>query len=92
MDIDEDLVKSVAKTARLELTSEEIKMFSVDFQQVLSAFSDISEVKTEGIKKALHPLDIKNKLREDVSSEKNGLANLRLTKHKKNNYYEGPGL
>ncbi len=92
MDINTDLVRFVAETSRLKLSRDELTKFTEEFKQVIGAFSDISQVKTGGVEKALHPVKITNVLRKDSSLKKNGVDNLKLTKHKKQDYYEGPVL
>jgi len=90
MKLDEDLVKHVAKVARLELTKNEIKEFLPQLKEVLDAFSEISKLKTTE-EPSFQPVEIKDVLRDDKVvgslSQEQALMN---TKHKKNGYFKGP--
>ncbi len=87
----ESIVEKVAKVARLELTEIEKKKFEKDMKEILSAFSTLDKVKTEGVEPAFQPIETKNVLREDVVeeclSQEDALAN---TKHKENGFFKGP--
>ena len=88
----EEIIRKTAKAARLRLTEEETKKYSKEIKEVLEAFSKIQEVKTDGVERSLHPYKIKTELRGDKPSAGLGEEGLKLTKHKKNQYYKGPKL
>lgn len=87
--IDKPLVEQVAKIARLKLTEEEIKKFTKQLENILSAFKEIDKVDTVTVKPSFHPQEIKNIWREDEAKETkwDPLGN---TKHKEKNYFKGP--
>lgn len=87
--IDEELIKRVAKNARLELTEQEIEKFTKQLEDILSAFKKINEVDTAKTEPSFHPQEIKNVMREDKAKkwEWDPLAN---TKQKENSYFKGP--
>jgi aspartyl-tRNA(Asn)/glutamyl-tRNA(Gln) amidotransferase subunit C len=91
MEINKDLIKHVASVARLELTEQEIKRFLPQLQEVVDAFSKLSQVNTDKVNASFHPVFLKDALREDVVekclSQKEALAN---TEHKKDGYFKGP--
>ncbi|MEE9525118.1 MAG: Asp-tRNA(Asn)/Glu-tRNA(Gln) amidotransferase subunit GatC [Candidatus Woesearchaeota archaeon] len=91
MKVDKELIKNVASLARLELTDKEEKQFEEDFKEILKAFSKIDEVDTKDTKESFQPVEIKNRLREDLVEESlsQGEA-LENTEHKKDGYFKGP--
>ncbi len=91
MKIDEELLQSVARVARLTLSKEDIKKFLPQLKEVLDAFSEISKVDTKDTKPSFQPVVLKNHLREDnvheCLSQEQALS---LTEHKKDGYFKGP--
>ena len=91
MKIDKELVKKIAKLARLNLTDKEIEKFTPQLKEILDAFSKLDEVDTRNTKPSFHPIELKNFMREDKvkpSFDKDLVLN--LTEHKKNGYFKGP--
>ncbi|MBI4449350.1 Asp-tRNA(Asn)/Glu-tRNA(Gln) amidotransferase subunit GatC [Candidatus Woesearchaeota archaeon] len=91
MHLDEKTIRQVARVAHLRLTADEVEQFRKDGQEILSAFTKISEVKTDHVGPSFHPIKIKDALREDVVGEclsaKDALS---LTQNKKDEYFKGP--
>ncbi len=87
-----ELVRKTAKLARLHLTEKEVEKYSKEVEEVLVAFSKLQEVDTTGVERSLHPHRISAGLREDKTGKPTGRDALKLTKHKKNDYYKGPRL
>lgn len=91
MDIDAELVKKVAKTARLELSEEEVKRFVPQCKEILGFFSELSAADVAGVEPSFLPVPIKNVMREDLPrpslSQEDALGN---TPHKKDGYFRGP--
>ncbi len=91
MKIDKELIENVARLARLKLTEKEKKEFTEDFKEILDAFSKIDEVATKNTKESFHPVEIKNRLRDDIVedslTQEEALSN---TDHKKDDYFKGP--
>jgi aspartyl-tRNA(Asn)/glutamyl-tRNA(Gln) amidotransferase subunit C len=63
--IDRQLIVHLAKVARLDLTEEELELFTGQLKVILEAFREIDAVDTEGVEPSFHPLDLKNVFRED---------------------------
>jgi len=91
MKVDKELIRNVAALARLKLTSEEEEKFVEDFKEILKSFSVLDELDTKGFEGAFHPIELKNRIRDDLVeeslSQEEALSN---TKHKKDGYFKGP--
>ena len=91
MELNKDIVRKVAKVARLNLTEDELNRFTPQLKDILEAFSQIDEVNTENTKMSIQPVELKNAFREDVPKEcLSAEEALRNTEHKKDNYFKGP--
>ena len=91
MKVDEDLIRHVASLAKLELSAEEVKLFTEDFKEVLEAFSVLSQADVEGVSRTLHPVSSSGLLREDVVVP--GLSQeqaLSFTKDSEEGFFVGP--
>jgi len=56
----------VAKLARLDITDDELQMFTEQLAAVLDHAADIEALDTEGVPPTAHPLPIENVFRDDV--------------------------
>ena len=65
--IDISLVKRLAKSARLDLTDEELMRYTEQLKVILDAFKTLDEVDTENVEPSFHPVEIRNVLRDDSS-------------------------
>lgn len=91
MDIDKDLIEHVAKVARLKLTSREIDEFLPQLKEILSAFSEIDRVDTEGTEPSFHSVRLNADAREDIPAEPlPNIIALENVKSKKEGYIKGP--
>jgi aspartyl-tRNA(Asn)/glutamyl-tRNA(Gln) amidotransferase subunit C len=61
-----ELVKELAKAARLILSEEETDKYTQQLSVILDAFKELDEVSTEGVEPSYHPIEIKDSLREDT--------------------------
>ena len=59
-------VAHVAKLARLDLTEDELEMFTGQLAAVLDHAADIEALDTEGVPPTAHPLPIENVFRDDI--------------------------
>ena len=89
--VDEELIKRVAKNARLKLSDEEIEQFTKQLGDILGAFKSLDEVKTDKVKPSFHPQEISDVYRED-KAEKFDWDPLANTKHKEKKYFKGPKI
>jgi len=92
--IDEHLTRKVAKLARLNLSKNEIKKFTKDMKDILDAFRILDTVNTDNVKPTFHPIEIKNRFRDDnieeSLSQKEALSNSH--KNKENGFFKGPKI
>jgi len=68
--IDEKQVKHIAKLARLELTEEEVKKFSVQINDILQYTELLNNVDTDGIEETSQVTGLKNVSQDDKVSTK----------------------
>lgn len=91
MDINEQLVKDVAKSAKLELTDAEVKKFVPQLQEIFKVFEELAQVDTNGIEPSFQPVSIRNKLRSDEPHQSLSVEDaLKNSKHSKDPYFKGP--
>ena len=91
MKVKESTVRHVARTARLELTDKEVKMYSKDLGSILKAFETLQKIDTKGVAPTFQPIDVKDVLREDriePSIPRDRL--LKNLKNKEKGYIKGP--
>lgn len=89
--IDKILCKKIAANARLELNEKDAEKFAKELKEILKAFSELDKIDVSKVKMAMHPIELKNVLREDKEeaclSQDDALKN---TRHKKDGYFKGP--
>jgi aspartyl-tRNA(Asn)/glutamyl-tRNA(Gln) amidotransferase subunit C len=91
MEVNEDLIRRVAKLSRLKLNRVEIEKFTKDFKDILESFKVLDEVDVKDTKSSFRPIEEKNNLRKDVIKESISSEDaLRFTKNQSNNYFIGP--
>lgn len=61
-----DEVAHVAKLALLDLTDEEIDLFTVQLGSVIETAHDMNNLDLDGVEPTHHPLGLTNVVREDV--------------------------
>ncbi len=91
MEINDTLIKRIAKLARLELTDSEIKEFVPQLKEVLNTMSKLQEVDTQETGPSFQPVEIKDRMREDKI--KQGFyqnESLSLTENKIGSHFKGP--
>ncbi|GAA0440610.1 Asp-tRNA(Asn)/Glu-tRNA(Gln) amidotransferase subunit GatC [Agaribacter marinus] len=64
-DISKDQVKHVAHLARLEVSEEEVEMFTEQLSSIITYAEQLNELDTSDVEPTTHVLDIKNVLRKD---------------------------
>ena len=67
--IDRDTVLNVAKLSKLELTEEEIEMFSKQLGDILKFVEKLNELDTENVEPFYELINQKTPLREDIPKE-----------------------
>ncbi|WGZ95281.1 MAG: Asp-tRNA(Asn)/Glu-tRNA(Gln) amidotransferase subunit GatC [Candidatus Thiothrix putei] len=71
MAISEAEVKKVARLARLAVPDERLEAYTQNLSNILSLVDQLSAVDTTGVEPMAHPLDMMQRLREDVVTETN---------------------
>ena len=69
MKIDKETVQYVAKLAKLELTEEEIQLYSGQLSDILEYFTKLNKLNTENIEPTAHSLSLVNAFRNDEEKE-----------------------
>ena len=91
MNIDDALIRKVAKVARLDLSDEEVKKFIPQFKEILEHFAALREADVSGLQPVFHPVDIPARERADEPKpcleQKDALS---LTPHRQDAYFKGP--
>jgi len=64
IEIDEEMIKKVARISRIRLTPDEEERLLSDFKEIISAFSMLDEAVPD-CEPAFHPIEIWNYVRED---------------------------
>ncbi len=63
--LQEDQIRYVAKLARLELTDEEVQLFSQQLNNVLGYMVELTRVDVSKVEPTFHPIPLQNVFRED---------------------------
>ncbi len=91
MEVDKELLEKVATVARLKLSKEEIDEFIPQVKDILDYFSVLEKVDTKDVKPSFQPIELKNRLREDVVSEPLSQEKaLKNSKQSQDGYFKGP--
>ena len=64
-EINEDLIRQIAKLAKLTISDEEIVNYMPHMKKVLNHFSELETLNTDNIEPLITPVDLKSYLRED---------------------------
>ncbi|HUT57992.1 MAG TPA: Asp-tRNA(Asn)/Glu-tRNA(Gln) amidotransferase subunit GatC [Phycisphaerae bacterium] len=67
--IDTDLVRHIGKLSRIELTDEQIAVFSRQLGAILSSFDKLQELDTADVEPMAHAVELRNVLADDVPGE-----------------------
>jgi aspartyl-tRNA(Asn)/glutamyl-tRNA(Gln) amidotransferase subunit C len=63
--VDQELTRKIAHLARLELSDEEVKVFTGQLKEILAHVEEISQVNVNGIEPMTCPIPLELHLRED---------------------------
>ena len=74
MAISEAEVKKVAHLARLAVPEDQLEGYVRNLSNILNLVDQLSAVDTSGVEPMAHPLDMTQRLREDVVTETNNRA------------------
>ncbi len=91
MEINEELVRSVANVARIELVDEDIPKFIEAFEEILNLFEELKQVNTDKVSPSFHPIEKKDHVREDKPEPSLSQEDAtKLAPHHKEGYIKGP--
>lgn len=91
--IDENTVKHVAETARIDLTDAEVSTFARELKDVLDSFKILDEVDVEDLEPSFHPIRTENVLRDDVVEECLDKETIfKLACHKEDEHFKVPRI
>lgn len=91
--VDKEEVKKVAENARIDVTEEEAEEFSEEFENILEKFEKISEVDTEDVEPAFHPIDVEATTREDEEGETLSKEKVfQNTENSEQDFFKGPSV
>ncbi len=62
-------VKNIAHLARLEISDDDVDQYAADLSNILDLVEQMNQVDTDGVQPMAHPLDAKQRLRDDEISE-----------------------
>jgi aspartyl-tRNA(Asn)/glutamyl-tRNA(Gln) amidotransferase subunit C len=71
MALDKSDVESIAHLARLAIGEEDVPAYAETLSNILTLVEQMNRVDTSGVRPMAHPLDMAQRLREDVVSEEN---------------------
>ena len=69
MSLDTDDIKAIAKLARLKVDEADVPLYATNLSSILHLVEQMNSVNTEGVVPMSHPLDVVQRLREDVVTE-----------------------
>ena len=71
MSLDTDDIKAIAKLARLNIDEAYVPLYATNLSNILDLVEQMNSVNTEGVVPMSHPLEVVQRLREDVVTENN---------------------
>ena len=69
MSLEKKQVKEIAQLARLNIIDSEALQTTTELNNILNLMAELSEIDTEDVEPMAHPLDMSQRLRDDVVSE-----------------------
>ena len=69
MSLNKEQVKEIAQLAKLSISDSEIEQSTIELNNILSLMAELGEIETDYVEPMAHPLEMSQRLREDVVSE-----------------------
>ncbi|HKI75218.1 MAG TPA: Asp-tRNA(Asn)/Glu-tRNA(Gln) amidotransferase subunit GatC [Pseudomonadales bacterium] len=69
MKVDRDTVKAMADLAKLRLEASDVADYAQSMSEILDLVEEMRAVDTDGVTPLAHPLDARQRLREDKATE-----------------------
>lgn len=70
MSLSIEAVKKIAHLARLNLTESDIKLYAPQLSNILDFIEHMNQIDTTNIEPLAHPLDVEQRFRKDIVTEK----------------------
>jgi len=67
--IDLDIVRHIGRLSRIELTEEQVRVFSEQLAGIIGYFDKLQELDTRNVEPMPHAVELRNVLAEDVPGE-----------------------
>lgn len=71
MSLSKDDVKKIAHLARLNMSENDLELYSAQLSNILNFVEQMNSAKTDNIQPIAHPLDLAQRLRPDVVTAEN---------------------
>lgn len=71
MALDKSDVENIAHLARLAIDDEDVPAYAENLSSILTLVEQMNAIDTDGVEPMAHPLEMAQRLREDVVSEEN---------------------
>ena len=69
MSLNKEQVNEIAQLANLSINDSEIEQSTIELNNILSLMAELAEIETNHVEPMSHPLEMSQRLREDVVSE-----------------------
>jgi len=69
MSLNKEQVKEIAQLAKLSINDSEIEQSTIELNNILSLMAELAEIETDHVEPMAHPLEMSQRLRDDVVSE-----------------------
>jgi len=69
MSLNKKQVKQIAQLAKLSINDSEIEQSTIELNNILSLMAELADIETDQVEPMAHPLEMSQRLREDVVSE-----------------------
>lgn len=69
MALTDDQIRQVAHLARLELKPDQVSHYATQLSNIFQMVNRLAEARTEGVAPMAHPLEMTQRLRQDVVTE-----------------------
>ena len=69
MSLDTEDIKAIARLARLKIDEADVPLYANNLSSILDLVEQMNSVNTEGVVPMSHPLDVAQRLREDLVTE-----------------------
>lgn len=71
MALSSDTVKKIAHLARLNLSDHDVELYAPQLSRIIDFIEQMSQTDTTPVEALSHPLEISQRLREDIVTQKN---------------------